>query len=301
MAMADRPEAPKWFTDALAAPRSERFVEVEGCRIRYLSWGDASKPGIVLVHGGAAHAEWWSFLAPQLASQYHVVAPELSGHGDSGRREEYPREVWAREVMAVATDAAIVGAPVLVGHSLGGFVSIVAASLYGDRLAGAIIVDSPVRRPDPESEEGARGRAFRNPKTYADVETAIQHFHLIPPQPCENKYIVEHVARHSLKKTDAGWSWKFDPRVFLKASLTPMSDYLARVRCRVCVFRGELSFLVPPEIAEYMYGLLDRNAPIVEIPQAYHHLILDQPLAFVAALRAILADWEHSVPRRPPT
>jgi pimeloyl-ACP methyl ester carboxylesterase len=299
MAMADRPEAPKWFTDALAAPRQERFVEVEGCRIRYLSWGDPTKPGLVLVHGGAAHAEWWSFLAPQLATQYHVVAPELSGHGDSGRREEYPREVWAREVMAVATDAAIVGAPVLVGHSLGGFVSIVAASLYGDRLAGAIIVDSPVRRPDPESEEGARGRAFRNPKTYDDIETAIQHFHLIPPQPCVNAYIVDHVARHSLKKVDAGWAWKFDPRVFLKASLTPMSDYLARVRCRVCVFRGELSYLVPPEIAEYMYGLLDRNAPIVEIPQAYHHLILDQPLAFIAALRAILADWEHSIPRRP--
>ena len=85
----------------------------------------------------------------------------------------------------------------------------------------------------------------------------------------------------------------------MKTSLVPMSDYLAHVRCRVCVFRGELSYLVPPEIAEYMYGLLDRNAPIVEIPQSYHHLILDQPLAFIAALRAILADWEHSVPRRP--
>ena len=59
--------------------------------------------------------EWWSFLAPQLASQYHVVAPDLSGHGDSGRREEYPRELWAREVMAVAADAGIIGAPVLVG------------------------------------------------------------------------------------------------------------------------------------------------------------------------------------------
>ena len=292
--------APKWFSDALAAPRAEHVVEVEGVPIHYLTWGDPTKPGIVLVHGGAAHAEWWSFLAPQLASQYHVVAPDLSGHGDSGRREEYPRERWAREVMTVATAAGIVGAPMLVGHSLGGFVSIVAASLYGDRLAGAIIVDSPVRAPDPESEEGARGRAFRNPKTYPDLDTAVQHFHLIPPQPCANAYIVDHVARHSLKKTAAGWTWKFDPRVFIKTSLTPMSDYLAMVRCRVAVFRGELSYLVPPEIAEYMYGLLDRNAPIVEIPQAYHHLILDQPLAFVAALRAILADWEHSVPRRPP-
>ena len=60
---------------------------------------------------------------------------------------------------------------------------------------------------------------------------------------------------------------------------------------------GQLSNLVPPETGEYMYELLERNAPIVEIPQAYHHLILDQPLAFVAATRALLADWEHSTPR----
>jgi pimeloyl-ACP methyl ester carboxylesterase len=231
--------------------------------------------------------------------QYHVVALDLSGHGDSGRRQEYPREIWAAEVMAVAADAGIVGAPVLVGHSLGGLVSIVAASLYGDRLAGAIIVDSPVRAPDPESEEGARGRMFRNPKTYPDLATALEHFHLMPPQPVTNPFIVRHVAQQSLRQVEGGWTWKFDPRVFVRDSTKAMSDYLADARCRVAVFRAEFSDLVPPETGEYMYQLLDRNAPIVEIPQAYHHLILDQPLAFVAAVRALLADWEHTVPRRP--
>src|SRR5687768_16688188 len=140
---------PRWFTEALDAPYEEHFLEVDGCPIRYLAWGDRDRAGLVLVHGGAGHAHWWSFLAPQLAKQYRVVAPDLSGHGDSGRRESYPREIWAREVMAVADDAKLRGAPVLIGHSLGGLVSIVAASVYGDRLAGAIIVDSPVRKPDP--------------------------------------------------------------------------------------------------------------------------------------------------------
>jgi pimeloyl-ACP methyl ester carboxylesterase len=292
------PEAPAWFTSALAIVPEERTVEVEGCPIHYLRWGDPAKPGLLLVHGGAAHAHWWSFIAPQLMQQYHVVAPDLSGHGDSGRREEYPREIWAKEIVAVAAHAGIVDPPVLVGHSLGGFVSIVAASLYGDRLAGAIIVDSPVRAPDPESEEGARGRAFKNPKTYPDLATARTHFRLIPPQPETHPFIIDHVARHSLHRTPAGWTWKFDPRVFVRVSLVPMSDYLADTRCRVAIFRGELSYLVPPETGEYMYELLDRNAPVVEIPQAHHHLILDQPLAFIAALRAILADWEHTVPRK---
>jgi hypothetical protein len=53
-------------------------------------------------------------------------------------------------------------------------------------------------------------------------------------------------------------------------------------------------------VQEYMDELLGRNSPIVEIPQAYHHVPLDQPLALIAALRAILADWAHSVPKRAP-
>src|SRR5262245_42591860 len=123
--MSDAPaNAPEWFTRAIETPYEEHRVDVEGCSIRYLCWGERGKPGLVLVHGGAAHAHWWSFLAPQLASQYRVAAPDLSGHGDSGRREAYPREIWAREVMAVAGAAGIVGAPVVIGHSLGGFVSI---------------------------------------------------------------------------------------------------------------------------------------------------------------------------------
>ncbi len=291
--------APEWFRRALAQKPEDLRVEVEGCEIHYLRWGEQDKPGIVLVHGGAAHAHWWSFIAPLLSSQYHVVALDLSGHGDSGRRPEYRREVWAEEVMAVARHAGIVGAPLLVGHSMGGIVCIAAAARFGDRLAGAIIVDSPVRRPDPESEEGTRGRAFRNPKTYSDFETAVRKFRLIPPQPCENDWIVDHVARHSLHRTADGWTWKFDPVVFRRASPESIQENLAQVRCRVAVLRGELSFLVTPDVADYMYELLDRNAPVVEIPQAHHHLLLDQPLAFVSALRAILADWEHSLPRRP--
>ena len=83
---------------------------------------------------------------------------------------------------------------------------------------------------------------------------------------------------------DVGWTWKFDSRVFVQSSTSKMSDYLASVRCRVALLRGEFSIVVPPETGNYMYELLDRNAPLVTIPQAYHHLLLDQPLpAFIGA------------------
>lgn len=289
---------PEWFLRAVGTPYASQVVDVNGCPVHYLRWGSRGRPGVVLVHGGAAHAHWWSFIAPFLADQYDVVAPDLSGHGDSGRRDRYPRETWAREIMGVIDDARFPGPPVVVGHSLGGFVTIVTAALYGPRLAGAIVIDAPVRRPDPESEEGARGRMFRSPKTYASIEEAVGHFHLVPPQPCDNGYIISHIARHALRHGADGWTWKFDPKVFVKVSLTPMSEFLTKVRCRIALLRGERSDLVSPEIGEYMYELLDRNAPIVEIPQAHHHVPLDQPLALVAALRALLADWEHSLPRR---
>jgi pimeloyl-ACP methyl ester carboxylesterase len=293
-------EAPEWFRTAVTTPFDQRTVEVDGCAVNYLRWGDPALPGLVLVHGGAAHAHWWSFLAPLLTGAYHVVAVDLSGHGDSGRRPVYDAETWAAELLAVAADAAMRGKPILVGHSMGGFVSMVAASLYGDRLAGAVIVDSPVRRSDPESEEAASGRAFRTTRVYPDLAAALRRFRLVPPQPVEHAYLVDHVARHSLRAVDGGWTWKFDPAIFQRFSPRQFHDYLAGVRCRVAVFHGEFSDLVTPEVSEYMSELLGRNAPFVEIPQAHHHLLLDQPLAFVAALRAILADWEHSLPRVEP-
>ncbi len=289
-------DAPRWFREAIARPYAEESVTVEGCPIHYLRWGDPGSPGLILVHGGAAHAHWWSFIAPQLARDYQVIAIELSGHGDSGRRPEYPREIWAEEVMAVADDARVVGAPILCGHSMGGFVCISAAARYGDRLAGAVILDSPVRRPDPEVEEGARGKAFRNPKIYPDVETAVSHFRVVPEPTTAAPWVLDHVARRSLTRVEDGWTWKFDPRVF-ERSPRASHEVLPEVRCRVALFRAEFG-LVTPDIGDYMYELLDRNAPVIEIPNSYHHIPLDEPLALITGLRTILADWEHSIPRR---
>jgi pimeloyl-ACP methyl ester carboxylesterase len=293
------PFPPHWFSAALATPGQHHAIDVLGTPIHYVAWGDRKKPGLVLVHGGAAHAGWWSFIAPLLSNQYYVVAPDLSGHGDSGQREHYPRRVFADEIIEVAAACNFVGPPVIVGHSMGGLVTILAASLYGDRLAGAVLVDAPVRKPDPESQERARG-GVRDLKVYPDLDTAMARFRLLPDQPCENDYILEHLARTSLRRKDEGFTWKFDPRVFADFSMEAMHTYLGSTRCRVALFRGEHSIVVPPETGEYMYEVLERNAPLVEIPEAHHHLFLDQPLAFVAALRALLADWEHSTPRRKP-
>lgn len=297
MAETDETAAPRWFVEAIAAHSEDRYVEVAGALIHYLDWGTHGRPGLVLVHGGAAHAYWWSHIAPFFSRDWHVVALDLSGHGDSGRREDYTRQFWADEVLAVCADVGFENPAVVVGHSLGGTVTITAAASYGDKLAGAVIVDAPVTRPAPESEEASRGRTFRNPGVYSTLDKAMGHFRLVPAQPTTHPYIIEHIARRSLHETEAGWTWKFDPHVFNRSPVS-LGEQLAAVTSRVAAIRGDYSVIVPPDTAEYMYEVLGRLAPVVSIPEAHHHLQLDQPLAFVAALRALLADWDHSFPFR---
>src|SRR6187431_873391 len=97
--------APAWFEWALAQPFSSHVVEVEGCPIHYLAWpGDdevANQRGLLFVHGGGAHANWWRFVAPFFTRYFRVAALDLSGMGDSGSRQEYNASLRAQEIRAV--------------------------------------------------------------------------------------------------------------------------------------------------------------------------------------------------------
>lgn len=297
----ERPAAPQWFHDALAVAPESCFVTVEGARIHYLRWGDRSRPGLLLVHGNAAHAYWWSFIAPFLARDYSVAAIDLSGMGDSEWRPKgYSMECFALEILSVCRDAGMyehAEPPVIVGHSFGGFVTMLAGALYGEHLAGTVILDAPVNPPDRPRNGPLTARAHH---LYPTVARALARFRLLPPQVCENLYLLDYVARQSLREVEGGYSWKFDPQIWRNFSIGDMAARLRDTKCRVAIFRGEHSVLMPPAVGEFMFNLLGRSAPVVEIPQAQHHVMLDQPLAVVSALRALLADWEHSEVRRSP-
>jgi pimeloyl-ACP methyl ester carboxylesterase len=291
----DSAAPPEWFTTAIGTPAKLGVIDVEGTPIAYRAYGDRADRGLVLVHGGAAHARWWDHIAPLLAVDHLVVALDLSGHGDSGRRESYSLDLWSAEVLAVAEDAGIAGPPTVIGHSMGGFVTLRAASLYGSGLAGAVAVDSPVRDITPEERAAREHRAFGPLRVYPTAEAAIARFHPIPDQPTL-PYITAHVAQTSIRKVSGGWSWKFDPRLFARHQLTPA--LLVRLDCRVALFRAEHG-IVSPEMGEMMYDRLGRLAPVIEIPAAAHHVMLDYPLSLVTGLRTLLSDWDHSTPTGP--
>jgi len=288
------PGAPAWFSAALADEGQERRITVEGTQVAYREWGDPADRSIVLVHGGAAHSRWWDHIAPLLTSERRVAAVDLSGHGDSGRRDRYSLDTWAREVLAVVAGAGDAASSVVIGHSMGGLVTLRLASLAGSRIAGAVAIDSPVRDMAPEDRAARQRRAFGPLRVYPTREAAVARFRPIPDQPTL-AYIADHVAATSIRPAEGGWTWKFDPQVFARDHLTP--ELLTRLDCRVALFRAEHG-LVTPQQGEVLYDRLGRVAPVIEIPAAGHHIMLDQPIALVAALRTLLSDWDHSIPHR---
>ena len=300
-----QPPAPKWFEDAVAFPYETAFTTCEGARIHYQRWGDRTKPGLLLVHGNGAHAHWWDFVAPYLSEDYHVVAMTFSGMGDSDWRPTYMMDVFAREQLAVCEASGLFAGPtkpIIVAHSFGGFVTILTGAEYGDRFEGVVIVDSPVNPPDRQRRGPPEVRGGR---VYPTLEAALGRFRLAPPQPCENHYALDYIARWSLKKAPLadgsgdGWAWKFDPLIWrrFQVSRAPQ-DLLKETRCRIALFKGDKSVLWEDDVGDYMQGLLNRQVPFIEIPEARHHVMLDQPLAFVAALRTLLQEWRHSEPNR---
>jgi len=294
------PDAPDWFTRALSVPRGDLLVDVAGCPIHALTFGTPGTRGLVFVHGGGAHAHWWTHVAATFAEEFRVVCVDLSGHGDSGHRSSYSLEQWTDEVMAVAVAGDIAGPPVVVGHSMGGFVTIGTAARHGAAVSGAIVCDSPVTEPDPEIASYRLKEAFGQPRVYPTREDALAHFRTVPAQDHYLDFVMDHVAHHSVRPTDGGFQWKFDREVFAQFSGGMRSvalPYLSRVRCRFALLRSEHG-LVTRDIGRFMYDELGRVTPVIEIPEAGHHAMLDQPLILLTALRTLLADWDHSEPRR---
>jgi pimeloyl-ACP methyl ester carboxylesterase len=293
--------APLWFQRAIAHAGQDHVVPVgvgEGgdCPIHYLLWParpeTSNGRGLLFVHGGGAHAHWWSFIAPYFARDFRVAAIDLSGMGDSGRRANYGSDVRAQEMRAVIADAGLGPHPFVVGHSFGGFMTMKFAAVFGQELGGVVIVDSPIRSPEDETDHPTEPPNWTIPKIYPTFEAGVARFRLMPPQSCENGFILDYIARHSLKPTDGGWTWKFDGNALgARRFGEPFREYLQAVQCRAALLFGENSALVSRHTAAYMSSLLGPSAPIVEVPEAQHHVMLDQPLAFVAALRTLLQSW----------
>jgi pimeloyl-ACP methyl ester carboxylesterase len=292
---AESATAPSWFTAALAQQPDHFDSEVEGCRIHMRAWGHPQQPPLVLVHGGGGHSGWWDHVAPFFSHTHRVIAPDLSGHGDSQSRPVYDLLTWAGEVLAAPAAAGASGQPTIVGHSMGGWVTATAAQHYGREIDSIVLIDSPLRDRAPEATQL---RSQKGHPGYRNRDEIIARFRTVPSQEVILPYIAHHIAVESIRKTDGTWSWKFDPTVFggrLDDNQTPaeqemLEDILAQMPCRVAYLRCEAG-LVPPALAARIRSILQLRGPFVELADAGHHPMLDQPLPLVATLRTLLEFW----------
>lgn len=297
-----RPSAPKWFEDALAAAPERSTFSHEGTTIELLTWGEIGKPGLLLVHGGMAHADWWSFIAPFFAGTHRVAALSLSGMGGSGWRPAYDTLQYAGELMAAIAIAGLDRGPVkpvIMGHSFGGLPTMAAGAVYGDKLAAVIALDSPLFSPEQRKARADRrppSKPPRETRVYASEAEAIGRFRFSPPQHSGNLYIADHIARHSLRQVKAddgtiGWTWRFDPFMWSRMKRREPSVDMIAVKTRLAVMWGSKSALVESDVVDYWRTAAPKETVLVEIPEAAHHVMVDEPLALVTAVRGLLGGW----------
>src|SRR5262245_41434219 len=264
-----------------------RRVDLGGLELHCLEWGGPAASGVLLLHGGAAHAHWFDAVATRLADARHVVALDQRGHGESAwaRPAAYATEDFARDIVGVLDRLGWASA-VLVGHSMGGHNAIACAAWYPGRVRGLVIVDS---RPAIPAERLAqmKERGERPPRRHPTLEAAVAAFRLLPPETTADPGLIAHLASVGVAWRDGAVMTRFDPACY--ASRRPVDGWtlVPQIVAPTLVVRGERSPILPRPMAERLVAEL-LAARLVEIPDAYHHLVLDQPDAFVAALRGFL-------------
>ena len=291
-------ESPPWFQWAMSQPSSSHIINVDNCPIHYLLWEESSKAhkqgGLLFVHGGGGHSHWWSFLAPFFSKHFKVAAVDLSGMGESGHRAEYSAEIRSVELLKVIEDANLGVNVFVIGHSFGGLTATKFAQKYGKSINGLILADSPIRPPEISSKR--KVRRMGNKRHYPDYKTALGRFRLMPEQDCENDFLVQHIGHHSIKKEREGWTWKFDGKAMHNRRFTePYHTYLKEISCKTALVYGDESALLDMKTVDYMTSLMKKGSPVVGIPEAKHHLLLDQPMAFVSVIRSILHQWNNEL------
>ncbi|MBL4866956.1 MAG: alpha/beta hydrolase [Pseudomonadales bacterium] len=285
-------EAPGWFIEAVNTPYQNHFIEVDSCKIHYQKWDNTgNKPGLLFVSGGGAHTHWWDFIAPSLLAKYNIAAIDVSGMGDSGHREVYSTNQYAKELMAVIDDAGLGDNTIIAAHSYGGHATLKAGLEYADRLGGIVVIDSAVFPPDFQRDTETMGPSFNAKKVYPDLETAMTRFKLLPPQPCENDYIVKFIAYHSLGKVEGGYSWKFDTEFVVKKEVDELQSEIPNLKIKATVIHGENSMFFFPFFLNHMKEVYPDHVPILSLPNAAHHLFLDQPQEFVKLLDGVLETY----------
>jgi pimeloyl-ACP methyl ester carboxylesterase len=271
----------------------EKQITLNGLRLRYLDWGTPGKTPLVCLHGHTGQARIWDEFALANAAQYHVLAVDQRGHGESEwAADGYERERFVEDLSAFI-DALALDRVVLSGLSMGGWNSLLYAHQHPNRVERIILVDIA-----PESSEESRRQMANRPPTplgFVSFEEAFAWARQGNPWATDAR-LQQDLADRLRQREDGQWVWKADPALFN----TPLRDgqdegLIARywkaveeIPCPILLVRGLESPLVSDDIIERMRKLNPRIES-VDVVGAGHVVTVDKPQEFIAATRAFLA------------
>jgi len=271
-------------------PAKSHHVVRDDLRLHHLDWGNEGRHPIVLVHGSRLHAHVWNDFSRRAEGRFHVIAIDQRGHGDSAwcPQARYELEDFYQDLRAVI-QARGLKRFTLIGHSLGGRVSMLYASRHHQELERLVLVDITPGRPNAApGADFSRITETPGPGDFPSEEAAIDYLGKLlfraPP------HMIEESVRHGMRRIDGDrYTWKYDP-AFRRRSAAPIDLWSAMqtVPTPTLLLYGSHSNVVTPELATRL-GQTMPNCLVERIDNAGHALFTDQPDAFADRVERFLA------------
>jgi len=292
-------------TMQIPGPTSHSFVS-QRQRMRYVDWGNPDAPPLILQHGGRDHSRSWDWTAERLREDWHVICPDLRGHGDSDWSSDgdYAMNSFVYDFTQLVHTLGYEQVT-LVGHSLGGNIITRFAGLYPEKVAKLVNIEGLgfSNRGEDENERlsyadrtrewiaNRRRIAGMVPKRYPSLEAAYARMKEANPFLSDEQ--ARHLTMHAANRNEDGtWTWKYDPMLHVfypfEAEYEEIRGLWSEITCPVLLLWGRESFFSTPD--EDGRAECFRNAQLEVYEKAGHWLHHDQFERFMADVTAFLAD-----------
>ncbi|MBM3340563.1 MAG: alpha/beta hydrolase [Betaproteobacteria bacterium] len=258
-------------------------------KLHHLDWGNEGEHPIVLVHGSRLHAHVWNHFSSRFKDRFHIIAIDQRGHGDSGwcRHNRYDLEDFYQDLRAVI-QARGLSRYTLIGHSLGGRVSMLYASRHQQELARLVLVDITPGRP-AATADADRSRVTETPAPREFESQAHATAYLGKLLSRAPAHLIEESVRYGMRRLDSGrYTWKYDPAVLKRApAALDLWSMVQSISTPTLLQYGSHSNVVSPELAQRLSQTMPR-CDVERIDNAGHALFTDQPDAFAASVERFL-------------
>ena len=267
---------------------TDRFITVNGLRIHYLEWGSTDRQPLIMLHGIGRVAHTFDHIAPHFSAQYHVMAVDMRGHGDSDwdPKGAYLVEDYVKDIEGLAQQLRLRNI-VIWGNSTGGRVAQVFAGLHPDLVAAVISEDVGPERPR-EIADGMTSRLKRE-----DEQGWASEDELFAQQKNGNPRTGEEILRAyvhygSKRRSDGRIIWKRDPAIGNGFIPTELWRFVREIKAPIIYILGGRSTIVPAATQQELRKTLPQ-AQIVTIPGAGHYPSEESTAEFLAVVDKFLA------------